>query len=166
MSNSTRRRFGSIMALRSLIAVSVIVLVLALFSRPASAWSGPLDVSGIVCEGSTSNPIGGAYVLVEILDAGNNVLVSDHYHTIGDGLYGVFFFDVDEASTKVKVTATLAGGAWKEEIRDITSGNMKIDIVFPYGIPQIAGAVGMGIAVVAVGTVAFVSLRRKRPTQL
>lgn len=156
------------MSLTAFMLILVVLGGLVFFSEPVSAANGdPKDVSGYVYEGDSSHPVEGATIVLEIWDGTDLRSTCDPVETDEDGFYfvviGSLYGEYWEAGDILKVTATY-GASQKSEsiIADTGPAQVVPDIVFPYAIPQLAGVAGTMIAVVAVGAIAVVFLRKNR----
>jgi hypothetical protein len=138
----------------------------------ASAGDFLKIVQGHVYQGDTGNPVEGASVVVKIL-------YSDHIEryvypsTLTTDSAGFYTCTISasnwEIGNIIQVTATKTPDQQTEELTITKTGLQQpietVDVIFPYAIPQFAGAVGALFAACAVGVVAVVSFRRKKPVQ-
>jgi hypothetical protein len=129
-------------------------------------------VSGHVYQGDTGHPVEGASVVVKIL-------LSDHTEryvfpsTLTTNSAGFYTCTISasnwDLTNIIQVTAAKTPDQKTEELTITKNGQQQpfetVDVIFEYAIPQFAGAVGALFAAFAVGTVAVVSFRRKKPVQ-
>jgi hypothetical protein len=138
--------------------------MLAIVPDNSSAASFPKNIWGYVYEGDTSHPVVGAVVVVKTYDGSNNLrqTLTDP-GTDSTGMYTVSTTDDWALVATIEVTATYGGTNQDTvSVADNDGPSQRIDVPFPYAIPQLAGIGGMLAAVGAIGAVAVVSLRSKR----
>lgn len=129
-------------------------------------------VQGHVYQGDTGHPVEGASVVVKILysDLTERYTYPSTLTTSSSGFYTCTIPASNwDIGNFIQVTATKTPDQ-KTETLEITKNSLQqpietVDVIFPYAIPQFAGAVGALFAACAVGAVAVVSFRRKKPVQ-
>jgi len=152
----------------------MIVILSALMVSIGHASAGDFNkvVSGHVYQGDTGHPVEGASVVVKILlsDHTERYVYPSTLTTDSAGFYTCTISASNwDLTNIVQVTATKTPDQKTEELTITKNGAQQpfetVDVIFPYAIPQFAGAVGALFAAFAVGAVAVVSFRRKKPAQ-
>jgi hypothetical protein len=161
-------RFFAWMSIFSVLTIGALMVSIG----HASAGDFNKIVQGHVYQGDTGHPVEGASVVVKILysDRTDRYVYPETLTTDSDGFYHC---DISASNWDlgniIQVTATKTPDQKTEELTITKNGQQQpfetVNIFFPYAIPQFAGAVGALIAACAVGAVAVVSFRRKKPIQ-
>ena len=154
------------------ISIFTILILGVLMVTPDHARAGDFlkIVQGHVYQGDTGHPVQGASVVVKILnpDRTERYAYPSTLTTSSSGFYTCTIsasnWDIDDI---IQVTATWTPDQETEELTITKNGAQQpvetVDVILPYAIPQFAGAVGALFAACAVGAVAVVSFRRKKP---
>ncbi len=145
----------------AIVAVFTALVFVSLMSMSGPAAAGPLNLTvyGWVYD-SGGLPIEGADVVVQV-QAG--VFHSEASTTDVDGFYQVEFdLSYWNIGDTIRTTATYnTEQEFEEEIAD-ADGTLQIDVNFAFAIPEFGSFPGVIIATVLVGSVALMSMRRRR----
>ncbi len=149
-----RRTLAIVTVFAALVFVSLMSM-----SGPAAAGPANLTVYGWVYD-SAGDPINGAGIVVEVR-AGTFPTTSTT--TDSDGFYMVDFDDaVWNIGDTVRTTATYDTVEEWAEVPAEADTTVQIDIHFAFEIPEFGSFPGVIIATVLVGSVALMSMRRRR----
>ena len=156
MGSKSLRHFRIIAVMAFAIALGATAV--ASFADNAAAGSGPLPVFGYVYD-VEGTPIEGASVVVEVLASGATLADT----TDSSGRYDVTFDLSDwETGNTIEATATYDSQEDTESGVAPAFGTLQIDIQFSFAIPEFGSFPGVVIATVLVGSVALMSMRRRR----
>lgn len=156
------------------ISIFVILIFGALMLSIGHASAGDFNkiVQGHVYQGDSGHPVEGASVVVKILysDHTERYVYPSTLTTNSAGFYTCTISASNwDLTNIIQVTATKTPDQKTEELTITKNAQQQpfetVDVYFEYAIPQFGGAVGALFAACAVGAVAVVSFRRKKPVQ-
>jgi len=163
-SKTMKARFRFVRYTAAVLSVVSVAIVAMLLSSSYVSAEGIKIIDGYVKD-SVGRVLEGANVVLEVWKPDLTLRFTDSYVADEDGYYSFtlssFLEEFHDGDT-FEVTANYNGAQHNESELDDGQPIQRIDIIYPYEIPQFGSLVGFGVAAGAVGLIAMVFVVKRK----